>query len=140
MEEVKNTQPSCRAHFEHSELAATSVADPTCAGLYSALPILAPGCLIPSPEVTESMPTVWHMSIAMVCSPALLCPQGWWSSFQSTVTPAMPCASYTNLLHAQDLHFPKGTYNFVQLTEGIPSLTCRGVVSDKTEAEFLRHA
>lgn len=99
-----------------------------------------PGCLTPSPEVTESMPTVWHMSIAMVCSPALLCPQGWWSSFQSTVTPAMPCASYTNLLHAQDLHFPKGTYNFVQLTEGIPSLTCRGVVSDKTEAEFLRHA
>lgn len=57
---------------------------------------------------------LWHMPIATECSPALLCPQDWWSSLQSTVTAAVPCASYTNLLHAQDLHFPKTTHSFVQ--------------------------
>lgn len=72
--------------------------------------------------------------------PALLCLQSWWSSFQPTVTAAVPCASYTNLLHAPDLHFPKRTHNFVQLTECIHSLTWCGVVSDMTEAEFLRSA
>lgn len=83
---------------------------------------------------------LWHMPVATVCSPALLCLPGWWSSFQSTVTAAMPCARYTNLPHAPDLHFPKRTHSFVQLTECIDSLTCCGVVSDVTEAVFLRPA
>lgn len=106
---TKNTQPSCRVHFERSELAAPSVADPTCAGLYS-----VPGTWMSHPFSTGDRACgnsvaqdLWHMPMATACSPALLCPQGWWSSFQSTVTAAMPCASYTNLFHAQNLHFPK---------------------------------
>lgn len=60
--------------------------------------------------------------------------------FQSTLTAAVPCASYTNLLRAPDLHFPKPTHYFVQLTECIHSVTCCGGVSGITEAEFLRPA
>lgn len=145
MEEVKNTQPSYRLHFELSGLAATSMADPTCAVLYSVIPTLAPGILsrLHGPQwvyASSVAQELWHMPVATVCSPALLCLPGCWSSFQSTVTAAMPCARYTNLPHAPDLHFPKRTHSFVQLTECIDSLTCCGVVSDVTEAEFLRPA
>lgn len=62
------------------------------------LPSLAPGYLIPSPQsqspcqcaMCPVAQELWHMPTAPVCSPALLCPQGWWSSFQSTVTAAVP--------------------------------------------------
>lgn len=73
------------------------------------------------------------MLTTTVRSLALLCLWGWWSSFQSVVAAAMPCTSYTKLVHAPSLHFPKQTYSFVQLTECIDS-----AISDITEAEFIR--
>lgn len=38
------------------------------------------------------------------------------------------------------LHFPRPAHSFVELTDCIHSLTCCGVVSDITAAEFLRPA
>lgn len=141
MEEVKNTQPSYKVHFECSLLAAMSMADPTCAelntdphpGTWVSHPLSTGGTVHANGVAQE----LWHTPTSLVCSPALLCLQGWWSLFQSTVTAAMPCATCTKLLQAQDLHFPKPAHSSVQLTECIHSLTCGGVVGDITAAGFL---